>query len=395
MLPGARRDPLHVVVATPDAIGVRMAGPGIRALYLARELAAVASVTLVARRGEPELEVAEFFRGASGPLPRLVERGTPAAVRALREADVLFGQPARGFRRYRRGQKIVYDLFDPLVLELRELYGTSPSLRQLVHLAAEWSRLTFALRHADLLVCAAPKQREFYGRLQPGETGWIEVPFGVDLDEAGPAAVPSAHTPSASARENLVLWGGGVWEWLDPATAVEAITALNREGLRCRLLFLGRTRPNQEDAGRGREARFDALLASGAPFVDANPQWVPYRERLTWLRAAKVTIMLHRATAEAECAIRTRLFDALVAGVPVVATEGGFAADLVRREGLGIVVPPGDRGAVAGAIRRLLCDDEFHLRCVRNLERVRPQYAWSRVARPLVEAVEEWERQRL
>ena len=41
------------------------------------------------------------------------------------------------------------------VLELRELYGNAPSLRQRVHLAAEWWRLAFALRHADLLICAA------------------------------------------------------------------------------------------------------------------------------------------------------------------------------------------------------------------------------------------------
>jgi glycosyltransferase involved in cell wall biosynthesis len=117
---------------------------------------------------------------------------------------------------------------------------------------------------------------------------------------------------------------------------------------------------------------------------------VPYRERLSWLRAGKVAIMLHRRTAEAEYSIRTRLFDAIAAGIPVLATAGGFAADLVARERLGLVVPPGDVAAVAEAIRRLLTDDALYAGCVQNLERIRPRFAWDVVTRPLVDAVLKW-----
>jgi glycosyltransferase involved in cell wall biosynthesis len=144
---------------------------------------------------------------------------------------------------------------------------------------------------------------------------------------------------------------------------------------------------------RRREGRFEQLLAEGAPYVDANAEWVPYRERLSWLRSGKAAIMLHRPTAEADVSVRTRLFDAIAAGVPVVATERGFAADLVEREGLGIVVPPMDAGAVAAAVRRLLTDDEFHAGCVSNLERIRPRFAWEIVTRPLVDAIIEWQKQ--
>jgi glycosyltransferase involved in cell wall biosynthesis len=349
----------EVVVTTPDVVGDRMAGPGIRVTYFARELAKISgvNVTILDRNGARD---------------------------ALADADVLIGQPARGFFKRRRGQRIVYDLFDPLVLELRELYGAAPSLRQRVHLAAEWTRLQFALAHADLLICAARQQREFYSQLQWRDVPWIEVPFGVDMSEV---------TGCAAVRDNIVVWGGGVWEWLDPKTAVDAIVRLNREGLRCRLLFLGRSRPNQEVVERRREDRFSRLLAEGAPYVDANAEWVPYRERLSWLRGGKVAIMLHRPTPEANFAIRTRLFDAIAAGVPVVATERGFAAELVEREGLGVVVPPLDVAAVADAIRRLLTDDAFHGNCVTNLERIRPAYAWEVVTRPLVDAVTRWQTQ--
>ncbi len=160
---------MNVVIHTPDVVGERMAGPGIRATHLARELAKHAAVTLIAK--------------TESASDNVLEHGTPAARAAMREADVLIGQPARGFRKRRRAQRMVHDLFDPTVLELRELYGNAPSLRQRVHLAAEWWRLSEALLRADLLVCGAARQREFYERLQGGDAPWIEVPFGIDTAE--------------------------------------------------------------------------------------------------------------------------------------------------------------------------------------------------------------------
>jgi glycosyltransferase involved in cell wall biosynthesis len=359
---------MSVVVATPDVVGERMAGPGIRAWYLAQELARHFPTQLVAK---VEKETAS-----------VLDRDSAEGKRAIREADVLIGQPARGFRKKRRDQRIVYDLFDPTVLELRELYGAAPSIRQRVHLAAEWGRLAEALMRADVLMCAAARQRDFYEKLQSGDARWIEVPFGID-----PAELASCPKP----QDNVVVWGGGVWEWLDPATAVDAVVRVNASGTRCKLLFLGRRRPTTPHLiDRRREDRFDQLLEKGGPHVAANETWVPYRERLSWLRAGKIAIMLHRSTAEAQYSIRTRVFDAIAAGIPVVATAGGFAAELVEREGLGIVVPPEDVEAVEKAIIRLLRDDVFHARCVSNLERLRPAYGWDVVTKPLIEAVSEW-----
>jgi len=379
---------MKVVVHTQDVVGERMAGPGIRAWHLAHELARHAEVTLIAKRESASGQVGEWARSElladspTHPLAHFVADGSLQARTALRAADVLIGQPSRGFRRRRREQKIVYDLFDPTVLELRELYGASPSIRQRIHLAAEWMRLSEALMSADLLMCAADKQRQFYERLQSSDTRWIEVPFGVEIDNA-------CETP----RDNIVIWGGGTWEWLDPAAAVDAVLRVNAEGVRCRLLFLGRSRPNRDLIDRRREDRFDELIRRGRGLVSANDEWVPYRERLSWLRSGKIAIMLHRRTGEAEYSIRTRLFDAIAAATPVIASAGGFAADLVQQETLGIVVPPEDAGAVAQAIRRLLTDDDFRLRCVANLERIRPRFAWDVVTQPLVDAVLTWRHQ--
>ena len=366
----------RVVIHTPDVVGERMAGPGIRAWHLASELAKYFPTSLIAKRDE-------LGAGGVSPSPGnvpldIIPHGSPAARAAMRDATVLIGQPARGFRKRRRAQRIIFDLFDPTVLELRELYGIRPSLRQRAHLAAEWWRLSEALMVGDVLMCAAWKQRELYETIQSGSAPWIEVPFGIDL-----ADVSSCDRPA----DDIVVWNGGVWEWLDPATAVDAIVRLNSEGLRVKLLFLGRARPNLDLIDRRRDDRFDALLERAGPHVSANDAWIPYRERLSWLRSGRIAIMLHRRTAEAEYSIRTRLFDAIAAGIPVVATSGGFAAELVVQEGLGMVVPPGDVAAVADAIRHLLTNDQSYRECVKNLERIRPRFAWELVTRPLVSAI--------
>lgn len=368
----------NVVVHTPDVVGDRMAGPGIRAWHLAAELARHFPTRLIARSEGSAPDSKERPAAAV----TLIEHGSDAAREALRDASVLVGQPARGFRKRRREQRIAYDLFDPTVLELRELYGSAPSVRQRIHLAAEWWRLAEAVMRADLLVCAAGKQRELYERLQSSDAPWIEVPFGIDLGETGVCE---------KSKDNIVIWGGGTWEWLDPIGAVDAIVRVNQAGVPARLLFLGRARPNRNLIDRRRDDRFDQLLARGGPYVSANEEWVPYRERLSWLRSGKIAIMLHRRTAEADYSIRTRLFDAIAAGIPVVASAGGFAAELVERESLGVVVPPEDTGAAAEAIRRLLTDDDLYTTAVKNLERIRPQFAWEVVTRPLVRAIMQWQ----
>lgn len=304
-----------------------MAGPGIRAFHFAEELRKHFSTTLISR-GE--------------------------SLEPIEHAAVVIGQPARGLRRMHGAQRMIFDLFDPVLLELHELYGKHPSLRERVHIAAEGWRLRRALDTGDLFLCATPQQRELYPRVA---NRIIEVPFGAEQD-----------APIVASRENVIVWGGGTWEWLDPQTAIDAVAEVNASGLSCRLEFLGRSRPG----------------SSGA--VD----WVPYRERLAIIATSKISIMLHRDTPEAKYSIRTRFFDALAALVPVIATAGGYVADLVERERLGIVVPPGDVAAVAVAIRRLLTDDAFYARCVSSLERVRPLFAWSIVTRPLVDAIQRW-----
>lgn len=359
-----------------------MAGPGIRAFHLAREIARRVPTTLVARF-DGEAPSASF---ATIPF------GTAAARNALRSARVVVGQPGREILSLGGSVRRVFDLFDPVVLELPELAPRRPRVAAAIHLRREWGRLIAALRKGDLLVCASLAQRDFYAGVLAAAGGperedaerWIEVPFGVEPE------APSGEAEPARDARPLILWGGGTWPWLDPETAVDAVRRLADRGTECRLVFMGSKRPNDDVSFVGRSESLAAKVRDAGDLVTWNEGWVPYAERGRWLRASRVALMLHRRTPETDYSIRTRFFDALWCGVPVVATEGGFVADLVEREDLGEVVRPADVENVVDALERLLRDDARHAACVEHLERVRPRFHWDRVAKPLVEAIVRW-----
>jgi len=371
---------LSVVVHTSDVVGRRMAGPGIRAFHFASELSRHFPTTLVcaSEPGQPRFD-ASFD---------ICEVGSARAVTALRSAGVVIGQPTRGLLTgVSAKSKTIFDLFDPLVLELAELYRGAVTSRKALHLNREWSRLRKALTRGDALIAATSDQRALYTGVYLSDGGndprwpdrWLLVPFGVeeaDPDVDGP--------PMRNDGRPIIAWGGGVWPWLDPLTAQRAVESLNEQGVECRLLFLGSARPNSKVKGVE-----DERIQSEC--VIWNDEWTPYRERARWLRAASAAIMLHRKTLESRFSIRTRLFDAIWCGLPVIATREGFAADLVEREGLGIVVEPEDVAGVEAAIRRILTDDDFAAKAVLNLDRVRDRFLWSKVTRPLIEKVAAWQ----
>lgn len=360
---------VRVVVVTPDIVGSRMAGPGMRAHHFASRLATEFDTALVARHeggavGETRYEAVDFA----------------AANEAIEAAGILIGQPSRELVRAAKRKRVIFDLFDPVALELRELYGAKPTLRQRIHLAAEEWRLGRALRRGARLITAFEGQTSYYSRIsRVSGSKWLAVPFGVE------------RAPEARVRKDeppLLLWGGGVWAWLDPELAIEAVEEVNRRGIACRLAILGGARPAVAAAHEHARARLKAQ-AEASRYVTWIDSWIDYEQRWWWLHRAKIAIMLHRRTPEAGLSIRTRFFDAIGAAVPVIASDGGFAAELTRARQLGLVVEPESRESVVAAIISLLTDDDLYSAAVCHLTSTAEAYRWERVTEPLLGAVRE------
>jgi len=366
-----------------------MAGPAIRAYELARSLAGHAPVTLAAPTGST------LPQGAAGV--RLLEAGLvdyDALIGAVREHDVVVAQllPPRLLGRiWQEPTRLVVDLYNPTVVEAIEATRAKPA-RSRARLSRIVGRAAAAhLAAADLALCASERQRDLWlgvlaGReaLEPDALERLAVvPFGIRAEPPEPGSGPVMRGVLVAPDARVLLWGGGIWDWLDAPTAIRAVARLPDEVV---LVFQGVKRPallerDEHAAGPAAVSLARSLGLEGSRVL-FNHDWVPYEERGAWLLEADVGVSAHPAHLETRFAYRTRIADYLWAGLPVVTSAGDVLGDLVRSAGLGRAVPPGDDAAFAAACSELLSDGEPERA---NVRRAAQELHWDRVVRPLLE----------
>jgi glycosyltransferase involved in cell wall biosynthesis len=84
-----------------------------------------------------------------------------------------------------------------------------------------------------------------------------------------------------------------------------------------------------------------------------------------------------------------KLFEALAAGRPIVATDLPSTREVLRHEENALLVPPGDPVALTAAIARLLEDPALATRLARAAFDCAPRYSWDARARAILGAIEE------
>jgi hypothetical protein len=356
-----------VLVVTGDPVGPAMAGPAIRAVELSRVLAGA---------GHPVVLAAPA--AGAVPLPssvRLVAASTELELRPLAgEAEVVVAFSAVVADHPWLGgveAVLIVDAYDPGLLETLEGRRGEAFNAQRDWVADAHRHLVEPLRCADVVLVASDRQRHLVvgilaalGRIgprtvaeDPALDGLVRVvPFGTPGgpppgDGRRPITGPGGLVPAGS---TVALWGGGLHDWLDPVTLVDAVARTRDETVTA--VFLAGRHPTPAvgraplvDVARAR-ARGLGLLGSRVVF---HEQWVPYDERSEWLADADIGVSLHHRHVETEFAFRTRVLDYLWGRLPVVCSGGDSIAELVDRFDLGIVVPPDDVDAVAEALDAL------------------------------------------
>lgn len=389
----------RVLIITPDTLGRKMGGPAIRAWEIAKRLSITSDVRLVSIKGA-DLRHASFpvFRADADEL-----RGHVAWC------DVIIGQ-GEVFALHAWivdcEAVIVIDAYDPLHLEVLESGKDEgdETRRFLVDYCV--NMLTTQLRRADFVICASEKQRDFWlghlgalGRLSPENydedhslrTLIDVVPFGVSDD----APVQTRHgirdsVEGIKADDKVILWGGGVYNWFDPLTLIRAVDLLSRRRPSVKLYFLGMKYPNP-DVRESHMAAETLRLAEERGLVGThvffNMDWVDYDDRANYLLDADLGVSTHGDHIETAFSFRTRMLDYLWTGLPVVATEGDGFAPLIRDQGLGLVVPPGDVEELADALERLLFLTEIE--AIRhNVRAFAQQLTWGHALEPLLAFLE-------
>ncbi len=113
-----------------------------------------------------------------------------------------------------------------------------------------------------------------------------------------------------------------------------------------RLLVAGRVLGDPDGA-----ARLERLAAEASSGVTADLRFTPTEEFVGALLRADVVVLPYRRIDQSGV-----LFAALALGRPIVATRVGGFAEVVEQHGAGLVVPPDDPAALAGALIEVLRD---------------------------------------
>ena len=389
----------RVLVISHDVIGRSMAGPGIRYWEMARALAMGQPVTLIAPQ---PIDL-------PSPLPRCGDYvwGDPASLeRWLHDVDVVI---ANGFVLFAHPelasipQALVVDLYDPVLLENLELFRSWPELDRVKQNRQDVALLERQLAGGDFYICATERQRDLYigslmaaGCITPGATdndpqlrALIDVvPFGLPVESAvkrQPAL--RGVVPGIDHEDVVLLWTGGLWDWMDPLTLIEAMPQIVEQHPHTRLVLLAGRHPGtvQPMSMPGKAKGRAAALGLEGTHVFFYEHWVPYEARADFLLEADVAISLHRTHLEtAYAAVRSRFLDHLWAGLPSVVSDGDAAAALVRTHELGAIVPPGNIQATAATICEVITDKQRREHCSAHARELAQTLTWERIVEPLV-----------
>ena len=379
----------RVLILSHDVVGDNMAGPGIRYYHLARVLDTYFDVTLAV----PSISRDDFSPDFS--LVRYQDENNENLVKAIKDADILLAPAIRIHKIFPllpQTLALIVDGYDPFVAETLSLQMESTELQQV---------LTQAYLAGDFFICASERQRDWWlglleanGRVNPytfGEDRSLRqlvdvVPYGLpsELPKSSMPVIKGVW-PGIALEDKVLLWGGGLWPWLDPLTAIRAVARIWEQRQDVRLVFPGTKHPNPLLDGIPTHNEVALNLARELGILDRAVffgDWVPYKDWPQVLLESDVALTLHGDTLETRLAFRSRVLEYIWAGLPTVATKGDATSDLIAEYDIGVVVDYENVEDVAEAILHLLEKPRgFFDEGFRN---AREQLTWEKAVQPLI-----------
>jgi glycosyltransferase involved in cell wall biosynthesis len=391
-----RACPSQLLIVSQDVVSEKMAGPGIRYLEMARCLSHDLSVTLAVPAETslafPGLHIVRYWEDRPESLRVLVENSDIVLVSGYMILKFPFLSACRA--------RLVVDLYDPLVFEnLHYFTAETPAAQEGQNRQAV--DVTNALvRIGDYFICGNERQRDLWigvlmanGRINPrtfaqdGSLRSLIDIVGVGFPERPLHDRPFLRglQPEVPAAARIVLWGGGIWNWLDPLTLVKAWPVVLAAHPEARLVFLGTRHPNPVVPDHEMALKTIRLAESlgekdrSILFYD----WITVEDREALLCEADVGVALHPVHIETRYSIRTRVLDYLWARLPILITDGDVTSEWVREYHLGKVVPPHDPQSVSTALIELL--DQPKSAWQTAFDPIHVRMTWPQVVAPLRE----------
>lgn len=311
---------------------------------------------------------------------------SPETLRdASRSSDVIVvqGHVANDVFAHARRIPTVVDLYDPFIIENLHYFAD----RGLQVFAHDHATLVNSLLNGDMFLCASEAQRLFYlgtllalGRLNPvlfendpHLDGLVRIaPFGVQ---------PPRRFASRDPRRAAILFGG-IYDWYDPILAIDAV-AIARATIPGLTLTFTR-HPNPELTPQGKAAEAIAYARDKRyDFVEFVP-WVPYDGRGEFFDRHTLSLLTFPQSLETDLSMRTRVYDYLWGGMPIVTSSAPGTDEILTRYGAGVVVHEDSAEAFAGAIVSTLGERSRYEAMLSGTRAFVEEHQWERTLAPLV-----------
>ncbi|HTK05715.1 MAG TPA: glycosyltransferase family 4 protein [Ktedonobacteraceae bacterium] len=290
---------------------------------------------------------------------------TPADVYHAHDVTAL---PACYLAAVLHGKPLIFDAHE---LPLPELPVQVPWLRTRFHALLE----KMIQRCASIITVSAPIAREIRQRYHVSQVGLVRNMLAyrpyVSSDRLRQYLGLAAHT-------RIALYQGNIQADRDPALLVHVAKLLDPHNV---IVLMGK--------GIGSAvSELEALIAQegvGERIKVIPP--VPYHELLSWTASADVGLIVYSPdhSLNVRMCLPNKLFEYLMAGLPVLATSLEAVADMLNTYHVGRVVDSLEPGEIAAALNQLLANDALLTSMrINALNAVREELCWERERQHLV-----------
>ena len=363
----------RVLLVCPEPLGHRQpAGVGIRFIEMARVLSSDGhSVTVLS----PDAGEVANCRADSITAEHLLRHTQQSDV------AVIQGHAANDFFANGRPVPTVIDLYDPFIIENLHYY----SRRGAEVFAHDHATLIGSMLRGDFFLCASETQRLFYlglmlavGRLNP--IAFENDPRLESLIAVAPFGVQPKR-PSTAPRAQAILFGG-IYDWYDPILAIDAVALARQTIPEITLTFTTHPNPDLTPQDKTAEATRYVERRGYDSFISFEP-WVEYDRRGEFFDRFSLALLTFRQSLETDLSMRTRIYDYLWGGLPVVTSSAPGTDELLTRYGAGSIVRSDSPREFADAMLRVIRADLTSMRA--GAARFVDEHQWPRVLQPLVE----------
>jgi D-inositol-3-phosphate glycosyltransferase len=242
---------------------------------------------------------------------------------------------------------------------------------------------------ADALVVSTESERAEVESLSAGANGRVAViPPGVDLSVFHPYPQAQARRElEISTGDKMVLFVGRIEPLKGVDTLLRALQLMQQSGEMPPNLCLSIVGGDPSKPRETRHAELEKLMALRDEFG--------LNDVVTFLgRRAQETLHCYYASADVVVmpshyeSFGMVALEAMACGTPVIASDVGGLAHLVRDGETGFLVPGRDPAAMAERLRCLLSDNELRARLGRQAADYAEGYGWAGITRRIIELYE-------